>query len=164
MVAGGQLSKAGLGWVGLLPAAHRCRHCPCELILRPSLKDGGCPGKALCAAMTAKCKRAHQTTQIHFLPLFGSCLLPSHCPEPVTWPGPKLRHSTAEPYGKEGHMVKMSVVKMCSGDGEELMLRIQSTQPTPKISQCACKLTCGWVHMQVMEVPYEECTRIICTW
>lgn len=113
VVAGGQLSEAGLGWVGLLEAVHLCRHFSWELILRPSLKDGSCLGEALFVAMAAKCKRVPLTLQTHFLPLFVSCLLPSHCPEQVTWLGPKLRGRTAKSYGEEHRCALVMVKNWC---------------------------------------------------
>ena len=82
VVAGGPLSKAGLGWAGLLLAAHWGRHFPCELILTPNLKGGSCLGKALFVAMTAKCKKLHKLHELH--KHISSCLCLRHVCYPPT--------------------------------------------------------------------------------
>ena len=146
VVAGGPLSKAGLGRSAV------CRPSGQTLCMwvnsDTNLKGGSCLGKALFVAMTAKCKKLHKlwTTQTHFfLPLFAPCLLPSHCPEPITWLGPKLYGT-----GLQSHMVKSTDVQWRwwrPDANNSLYLHL--------LTQCACKLTCGWVHTQFMEVLYE---------
>ena len=149
VVAGGPLSKAGLGWAGLLLAAHWGRHFPCELILTPSLKGGSCLGKALFVAMTAKCKKLHKLHELH--KHISSCLCLRHVCYPPTVQSLSL--GWARSYTGQDCRVIWWRAQMCSGDGEDLMRIIHSTY----ICSCnvACKLICGWVHMQFMEVLYE---------
>ena len=108
VVAGGPLSKAGLGRSAV--------GCPLGQTLSmwvnsdTKLEGWQLSGESSFCSNDCKMQETTQTTwitQTHFfLPLFAPCLLPSHCPEPVTWLGPKLYGA-----GLQSHMVKSTDVQ-----------------------------------------------------